>query len=348
MPALRASVYRAFGLRISSRIPLPELPLFGVQSAVEAAQMAPDVEIDWGDYPRLMKELEDCGSNFAYSRGGGRRFLFLIPETAVYAIEDGRRIAVAPAAGADPEKVRVYLLGTCLGALLLMRRVLPLHGSAVVIDGKAYAFLGDSGAGKSTLAAACAAMGHRLASDDVVAVALDGAGAPVVYPSYPQQKLWRESLEGLGMEGEEYRPIYRETEKFAVPSARRFSAEPVPLAGVFELAKPEAAASEASPPGLTPNSGVPGSMKPDSPEPSERKIALTSLSGFEQLRVLMKHTYRNRLIPRLGLEGWHFRTSAAVAARIEACRLQRPRTGFTAPALAKSIEQYVKKGAIQA
>ena len=57
--------------------------------------------------------------------------MFLIPETAFYCIEDGRKITVSPLAGADPEKVRVYLLGTCMGALLMIRGMLPLHGSAV-------------------------------------------------------------------------------------------------------------------------------------------------------------------------------------------------------------------------
>ena len=38
-----------------------------------------------------------------------------------------------------------------MGALLMQRKILPLHGSAIAIDGKAYAFVGDSGAGKSTL-----------------------------------------------------------------------------------------------------------------------------------------------------------------------------------------------------
>ncbi|RIE05400.1 aldolase [Cohnella faecalis] len=307
--AVRPTVHRAFGLRISSRIPLPELPLSGDGTERETA----DIVVETADPVRLREELEACGSNFAFARQGSR-FLFLIPGTAVYSIEEGRRIAVAPLPGADREKVRVYLLGTCLGALLMIRGMLPLHGSAVVIDGKAYAFLGESGAGKSTLAAAFVRMGHRLASDDVVAVGL-ADGKPVVLPSYPQQKLWRESLEGLGMETGPYRPIFRETGKFAVPVASRFSSEPVPLAGAFELSK------------------------------SDRgTIGVRQLNNLDRLRVMLQHTYRNTLIPRLGLEDWHFRTAAGIAAQIEVCRLQRPSEGFTAGQLAEAIIHFARGG----
>ncbi|MBB6635826.1 HPr kinase/phosphorylase [Cohnella thailandensis] len=351
-----ATLYRAFGLRISSRIPLPELPPATLAGSIDgSSQRAPqsaDIGIDWADPGPLLAELKACGSNFSYARAGekasGKRFLFLIPDTAVYAIEDGRTILVAPLPGADPERVRVYLLGTCMGALLLMRRVLPLHGSAVVIDGKAYAFLGDSGAGKSTLAAACASLGHRLVSDDVVAVALDGEGRPFVQPAYPQQKLWRESLEGLGMDGGAYRPIYRETEKFAVPATGSFLAEAVPLAGVFELAKRSDAEISETHNSTADNSAADNSnainkiaafseASGPSRAPEPERIAATPVAGLEKLRVLMQHTYRNRLIPRMGLEGWHFRASAAVAARIEANRLRRPRFGFTALDLAQSV-----------
>ena len=73
---------------------------------------------------------------------------------------------------ADEDKIRLYILGTCMGALLMQRKILPLHGSAIAIDGKAYAFVGDSGAGKSTLASAFLSKGYKLLSDDVIAVSL--------------------------------------------------------------------------------------------------------------------------------------------------------------------------------
>lgn len=41
-----------------------------------------------------------------------------------------------------------------MGAILFQKKILPVHGSAIDIDEKAYGFIGDSGEGKSILASA--------------------------------------------------------------------------------------------------------------------------------------------------------------------------------------------------
>jgi len=314
------TVYEAFGLRLSSEIPLPELPVAAINQGIPQGlpDSAADVEyplaeivIASADPRELWDELRQAGNNFVRL---GNRFMFLIPETAIYCIEDGVRISVAPLAGADTDKVRVYLLGTCMGALLMLRNTLPLHGSAVVIEGRAYAFLGDSGVGKSTLAAALVHRGYSFLSDDVIAVKSGQRERlpPHVMPAYPQQKLWQSSIDGLGLAAGRYRPVYRETEKFAVPlpETSRFCAKPVPLGGIFELAK-EASGTAA--------------------------IRPRQLSVLERLKALQLHTYRNRLIRRLGLEQWHFQMSADIAARVPMYRLPRPIEGFTAHRLAAAI-----------
>ncbi len=315
-----------------------------------------DVIIACADPSELWDELRQAGNNFVRL---GNRFLFLIPETAIYCIEDGARITVAPLAGADADKVRVYLLGTCMGALLMLRRMLPLHGSAVVIDGRAYSFLGDSGVGKSTLAAALVHRGYPFLSDDVIAAIpgqrdigdvitakLGQCGfedviaaksgnhnsddvitanpgqherlPPLVMPAYPQQKLWQASIDGLGLAAGHYRPVYRETEKFAVPvpEPARFCAKPVPLGGIIELAK-----------------AAPGTAA----------VRPRQMTALERLKTLQLHTYRNLLIRRLGLEQWHFQTSADIAARVPMYRLTRPIEGFTAHRLAAAIIRIATK-----
>ena len=108
------------------------------------------------------------------------------------------------------------------------------------LDGKVYAIVGDSGAGKSTLASAFLKQGYKLLSDDVIAVSVSQENPiPYVTPSYPQQKLWQESLNIFGMENSNYRSIYGRENKYCIPVTKALLRHPLPLAGVFELVKTE-------------------------------------------------------------------------------------------------------------
>lgn len=59
------------------------------------------------------------------------------------------------------------LFGTVAALLLAWRGRVPLHGTAVEIDGQAVLICGTAGAGKSTLAAGLIGLGARLISDDL-------------------------------------------------------------------------------------------------------------------------------------------------------------------------------------
>jgi hypothetical protein len=92
----------------------------------------------------------------------------------------------------DPEyghAVEIYLLGLVLAYWLEKRGRLALHGSGVVVDGSAVAFLGDKGSGKTSLAAAFLGDGCPLLTDDLLAVDVDGP-RPHAAPGYPQLRMW--------------------------------------------------------------------------------------------------------------------------------------------------------------
>lgn len=286
-------IYKAFGLRILSDIPLPELPLMSEQEGIS------DVVIELADLSEIWVELAEPQKNFVVKEN---LVMFQISDTATFSIQGGQRVIVSPMKDFDEDKMRLYLLGTCMGVLLIQRKVLPLHGSAVAINGKAYAFVGDSGAGKSTLASAFLSRGYQLLSDDVIAVALSEDHIPFVMPSYPQQKLWQESLEEFGMEASHYRPLFERETKFAIPVASNYITDPLPLAGVFELVKT-----------------------------SNTKIEFNRIEKLDRLRTMFYHTYRNFLIPRLELMEWHFKISASIINQIDMFQLRRPHLGFTAP-----------------
>lgn len=67
------------------------------------------------------------------------------------------------------------LYSTVTALLLAWRGLVPVHASAVEIDGRGYLICGASGAGKSTLAAALIAQGARLISDDLSVLRVGGS-----------------------------------------------------------------------------------------------------------------------------------------------------------------------------
>lgn len=295
--------YRLFGLHFVSQLAL--------QESLSAEQLFGNsdckIVLDHSSVSGLEKKL---GINSLLYERDNDTIYFRIPDAAIYSISGGDQITVAPLPGADESKIRLYLLGTCMGALLMQRRMLPLHGSAVVINGKAYAIVGESGAGKSTLAAAFSSQGYSLLTDDVIAVkfADEESVLPTVYPSYPQQKLWQESLDYLGLSSDRYSSIFERVDKFMVPIPSRFHHEPLPLAGVIELTKTE-----------------------------EQVSSIRSYNRLESLHILHGHTYRNYLLNIMNIQQWHFGITTRIAAALPVYRLHRPQNGFTAYELIDQI-----------
>ena len=126
---------------------------------------------------------------------------------------------------------------------LIERVVLPLyllfasaetvgvHGGSVVIDGAAWAFIGNSGAGKSTTARVLVEQGARLLADDLTLV---DVARTYVLPGCPAVRLWEE--QGAVPLAIEDRPesSLRTKRWFRFPAACA-AIEPAPLVGVIVL-----------------------------------------------------------------------------------------------------------------
>lgn len=302
-------LYKAFGLKIVSEIPLPELSQLNKKKAMADIQIEiTDLSEQWGKYDESQQKtivVED------------EVVMFHVPQTAIFSIQAGEKIIFSPMPGADENKIRLYILGTCMGAILMQRKILPLHGSVIAIDGKAYALIGDSGAGKSTLASAFLSKGYQLLSDDVVAVSLLNKNTAIVYPSYAQQKLWQESLNEFGMEIAQYSPLFERETKYAVPVNSQFFPDPLPLAGVIELVRTQG-----------------------------EDIEITRIEGLARLYKLYRHTFRSSLISKLGLMEWHFKTSTNIASGMEMFQVSRPTSRFTAHELVEVILNTIQKGSM--
>lgn len=285
-------LYKAFGFTIKSEYPLPELEPLTIHPT------SPDITINNGSLEEKWAAVSEPNHYFHIEENV---CMFEIPNTVIFQVKNGNEIIVSAVEGAEEDHIRLYLLGTCMGAILMQRKILPLHGSAVAINGKAFAIVGDSGAGKSTTASALLQRGYELISDDVIPVTFTMDNIPVVTPAYPQQKLWQESLNQFGIESKNLRPIIDRETKFAIPVSSQFATETLPLAGVFELVKTD-----------------------------DETTTFAPILGLNRLHTLFLHTYRNFFLSRAGLMEWHFQTTAKMANKMNFYRIQRSTSEFTA------------------
>ncbi len=210
--------YRACGVRIRSELELPGL-------APARRTTDPDVTVRWG--PVEAPERWPASGVAAWPS----------PEADVISWAGRAKLRLSASemvVESDREPfARQCVVGPGLGVVLHRRGRLVLHGSAVEVAGRAVVLLGQKGAGKSTTAAALLARGHRLLTDDLVVIDLDGAGQPQCALGPIQMKLWPASAEALGL-GAEVQPFVEGLDK-GVWFGARPSPRPVPVAAVCSL-----------------------------------------------------------------------------------------------------------------
>lgn len=281
--------YRLFGLGLASELELPEL---AEQPPANQAP-APDVVIRRASVP-VPPEGSPAGYIF-----GPDGTLLNVPEVGRFTIRGGTEILVDPAAGASPRNVRLYILGSAMGALLHQRGLLPLHANAVVLGhgegAGVVAFSGVSGAGKSTLAAWFHDRGHPLLADDVCAVEPVGEAA-LVHPGPPRIRLWREALEASGRVVEGHSRSFDALDKYDVPATGAAPPEAaLPLRAFYLLAR----------------------AAPGAPSAIERVPGAAALAAF------IANTYRGGYIRLAGDSAAHFARCTEIARRVPVYAVRR-------------------------
>lgn len=215
------------GWRLRSALALPELPQW------TGDDRTPDVEIRIGEVPGDIGPQTHATPFLQVANSGACRFE--ISAVAAYLIENGRTITIAPHIAQDAPDVRVFLFGTVLGILCHQRGLLPLHASCVSIGGRAVAVAGASGAGKSTLALALARRGHPVLSDDVCVVDWRAPGGPLVLPSVPRLRLWRDALDRFAISPDGLERSRPDMEKYHLDHGAACQLQPQPLAVLYHL-----------------------------------------------------------------------------------------------------------------
>ena len=216
--------HQAFGLRVRSCLPLPELPT--------TAESEVEVEINYGPVSSELTDAADAGLRYQTSPG---RLLLLVDRIARFLILEGDKVLIDRHKNADDDDVRLFLLGPVFSGLLQQREDLVLRGSAIGVNGQGVAFLGPSGAGKSTLAMAFMKKGYRFLTDDLCVLRTGPEAPRMIQSGFPQANLWPDSLTKLGLPRETLKPVRKKLSKRAMPVAEGFSSEALPIKKVYLL-----------------------------------------------------------------------------------------------------------------
>lgn len=226
--------YTAYGINISSEIPLPELVVSHDHRVDAIARFGAIASPLDHSIPHSFKLTADG------------MYLFW-QEIGTFLIRDGKEIIIDPLPEADESRLRLFILGAAMGVLLHQRGHFILHASAVAIDGAAVVFTGDKGWGKSTIAATLCKRGHRLLADDVVALAASDLEQQVI-PAFPQLKLWLDAVTFLGNHPDDFPPLVPHLDKRDCRLTEEFIDSVVPLQHIFVLGRGEKVEIKRMPP----------------------------------------------------------------------------------------------------
>lgn len=289
--------YRAFGLVVESAFSIAQLP--------QAAEGEPDVRIVFRPdlteaYPPQEQQYTSASANY-----------FTVPNLAVMRISGGNLIEIQPFPGCPESHLGVYLMGSCMGAILHQRGVMPLHGSCVTDGKRAILITGDSGAGKSTLAAEFLKQGWRLVTDDVTALS-DVNGIPMVQSSYPSQKLWKDALDRYELPREDVHSLYftDTREKFGVDVTKFFFDGTAELSLVIRLIA------------------------------ADHPCIIAPIKGMTKVDQLMQNTYRPRMIEPGNVQR-HFQRCVTLSTKIPMALVIRENGKQCADTLYSMITDYL-------
>ena len=215
--------YSAYGLTIESDLKLrglrrSELPSAPADVEVRCAPVPLDAAQAQGNWHRL----EPQESQLVWEGVGS------------FLIQEGRRIHYQVADEATATSACQAVLGPAMGLLLQQRDLVPLHASALAIDGVAIGIAGDSGMGKSTTAQALHARHHALVTDDIAALSCDGDQV-TIRPGHAALRLWPDSLLRVKANPAAHERLHADTEKRRLDLDEGVATEPLRLAGVVVL-----------------------------------------------------------------------------------------------------------------
>ena len=294
--------YHLYGLDIRSPVECPELEPYIPKSQTK---QPPTITITEQNIPSRVVNSVKSPALFSASEGS---IVLKIRDIGLFWITNGSHIQFERTPNVADEDVKVFLLGSCMGALLQQRGNLVLHASSRVTQKGAALFTGYSGAGKSSLLTAFLSLGYSMLADDISIVSMVQDQA-WVKPGYPQAKLNADTLDKIGINRKELRWINSYKSKYAYPTSKQFHYKQAKLRMLCVL---------------NPHDGD--------------NFEIEEIFGTAKFELFAQNIYRQAFLQGMGLMTEMFGLITKIAERNRVFRISRPKNNFKLLEFAREIE----------
>ena len=295
--------YKVYGLNIRSEIEINEFEKLNTILEDEVVTISYSIMDD-----EIKKSISE-GRKIQLEKD---KIWFHIDNIATYCITNGNKIEVEVCENTNMQLMKIYIMCSCLGFIMLQRDMVAIHGGVIEMDSNAVIFTGDRGAGKSTLTTALREKGYKFISDDVAGIIFDDV--PYVIPGFPYQKLCESAMDKFGYDKEKNTSFMSDKEvKYIVPAKDEFINEPRKLKAIVKLTVGDV-----------------------------EEVTIEKLSGAEKLNNIINNIYRGEYIKNLGgMNPKYFKKCLNIAQNINFYVVTRPKDQFTVDKQIELIEAKV-------
>ena len=292
--------YYVYGLNIKSEIEIEEF--------VKLDNIA-DEDVVTISYSTMSDDIKEKIKEGVRINLSNNKIWFHINDIATYCVTNGNKIEVELCDNADMQLMKIYVMCSCLGFIMIQKKMVAIHGGVIEMDNKAVIFTGDRGAGKSTLTTALRERGYKFISDDVAGIKINKV--PYVMPGFPYQKLCESAMDKFGYDKERYTSFMSDKEvKYVVPALDEFVYEGRELVAIVKLTVGEV-----------------------------DEVTIEELRGSEKLNNIIENIYRGEYIKHLGkMDPIYFKQCVDIAKNIRFFKITRPANKFTVDEQIELIE----------
>lgn len=292
LPVMSSWFYKIAGFSIESVVDLPHLERC-VISAVDKADVQIHLGVPAQDWQKANPEPFMNGSMDISPQG-----LWLdVPFIGQMWVLNGNAVYWDRGQDGDVLGFRSLLVNTLLAVIAHQRELLPLHISAVEVNGQAVAFQGESGSGKSTLAIMLMQRGYPVITEDLGVLEFEH-DCTLCRPGLPYYRLWKRTLDHLGEDRAQLPAAWMRSQKhYREVEAERFAIAPLPLTRIYFIEEPEDAT----------------------------RIAIEPIKGFEAAMALMNSVIFGQFGALPGQQARYFRDCTRVSQECQCFRLIRPK-----------------------